>query len=83
MGRSVCERWIAFQASTSVLRLHYRPVTVHCSTKHAYTSARAGDWINFLIFKFFKIIENIKILNSLLYIQIMYLRSLKIRWSKN
>ena len=26
------------QALTSVLCLHYRPVTVHCSTKDAYTS---------------------------------------------
>ena len=34
----ICERWIPCQASTSVLCLHYRPVTVHCSTKDAYTS---------------------------------------------
>jgi len=34
----LCERWIPCQASTSVLCLHYRPVTVHCSTKDAYTS---------------------------------------------
>ena len=33
-----CARWIPFKASTSVLCLHYRPVTVQCSTKHAYTS---------------------------------------------
>ena len=32
------KRWIPCQASTSVLRLHYRPVTIHCSTKGAYTS---------------------------------------------
>ena len=30
--------WIPCQASTSVSCLHYRPVTVHCSTKDAYTS---------------------------------------------
>ena len=29
----LCERWIPCQASTSVLCLHYRPETVHCSTK--------------------------------------------------
>ena len=34
----LCEKWIQCQAVTSVLCLHYRPVTVHCSTKHAYTS---------------------------------------------
>ena len=34
----LCERWIPCQASTSVLCLHYRPVTVHCSTKDEYTS---------------------------------------------
>ena len=34
----LCERWIPCQASTSVLCLHYRPETVHCSTKDAYTS---------------------------------------------
>jgi len=34
----LCERWIPCQASTSVLCLHYRPVTVHCITKDAYTS---------------------------------------------
>ena len=34
----LCERWIPCEASTSVLFLHYRPVTVHCSTKDAYTS---------------------------------------------
>ena len=33
-----CERWIPCQASTSVLCLHYHPVTAHCSTKVAYTS---------------------------------------------
>ena len=33
-----CERWIPCQASTSVLCLHYRPETVHCSSKDAYTS---------------------------------------------
>ena len=36
-----CKRWIPCQASTSVLCIHYRPedpVTVHCSTKDAYTS---------------------------------------------
>ena len=32
------ERWIPCQALTSVLCLHYRPETVHCSTKDAYTS---------------------------------------------
>ena len=32
----ICERWIPCQASTSVLSLHYRPETVHCSTKDAY-----------------------------------------------
>ena len=30
--------WILCQAVTSVLCLHYRPETVHCSTKEAYTS---------------------------------------------
>ena len=34
----LCERWIPCQASTSVLCLHYRPVTVYYSTKDAYTS---------------------------------------------
>ena len=34
----LCERWIPFQAWTSVLCLHYRPETVHCSTKDVYTS---------------------------------------------
>ena len=34
----LCERWIPCQASTSVLCLHYRTVTVHCSTKDAHTS---------------------------------------------
>ena len=34
----LCERWISCQASTPVLCLHYRPETVHCSTKDAYTS---------------------------------------------
>ena len=29
----LCERWFPFQASTSVLCLHYCPETVHCSTK--------------------------------------------------
>ena len=33
----LCERWIPCQAVTSVL-LHYRPETVHCSTKDANTS---------------------------------------------
>ena len=33
----LCERWIPCQASKSVLCLHYRPVTVDCSTKDAYT----------------------------------------------
>ena len=32
------ERWIPSQALTSVLCLHYRPETVHCSTKDVYTS---------------------------------------------
>ena len=32
------ERWIPCQASTSVLCLHYRPETVHYSTKDVYTS---------------------------------------------
>ena len=34
----LCERWILCQAFTSVLCLHYRPETVHCSTKDVYTS---------------------------------------------
>ena len=34
----LCERWIPYQASTSVLCLHYHPETVHCSTKDVYTS---------------------------------------------
>ena len=34
----LCERWIPCQAVTSVLCLHYRPETVHCSTKDACTS---------------------------------------------
>ena len=34
----LCERWNPCQAVTSVLCLHYRPETVHCSTKDAYTS---------------------------------------------
>ena len=34
----LCERWIPCQAVTSALCLHYRPETVHCSTKDAYTS---------------------------------------------
>ena len=34
----LCERWIPCQAVTSVLCLHYRPETVHCRTKDAYTS---------------------------------------------
>jgi len=34
----LCERWIPCQALTSVLCLHYRPETVHCSTKDVYTS---------------------------------------------
>ena len=34
----LCERWIPCQASTSVMCLHYRPVTAHCSTKDVYTS---------------------------------------------
>ena len=34
----LCERWIPCQALTSVLCLHYRPETVHWSTKDAYTS---------------------------------------------
>ena len=33
----LCERWIPCQASTSFLCLYYRPMTVHCSTKDAYT----------------------------------------------
>ena len=36
--RFLCERWIPCQASTSVLWLHYRPETIHCSTKDVYTS---------------------------------------------
>ena len=32
------ERWIPCQAVTSGLCLHYRPETVHSSTKDAYTS---------------------------------------------
>ena len=31
------EKWIPCQAVTSILCLHYRPETVHCSTKDAYT----------------------------------------------
>ena len=34
----LCERRIPWQASTSVLCLHYRPETIHCSTKDAHTS---------------------------------------------
>ena len=34
----LCERWIPCQALPSVLCLHYRPETVHCSTKDVYTS---------------------------------------------
>ena len=34
----LCEKWIPCQAVTSVLCLHYRPETVHCSTKEVYTS---------------------------------------------
>ena len=34
----LCERWIPCQALTSVLCLHYRPETVHCSTKDLYNS---------------------------------------------
>ena len=34
----LCERWIPCQAVPSVLCLHYRPETAHCSTKDAYTS---------------------------------------------
>ena len=33
----LCERWIPCQAVTSVLFLPFRPKTVHCSTKNAYT----------------------------------------------
>ena len=33
-----CERLIPCQAVTFVLCLHYRPESVHCSTKDAYTS---------------------------------------------
>ena len=33
----LCKRWIPCQAVTSLLCLHYRPETVHCSTKDAYT----------------------------------------------
>ena len=33
----LCEIWIPCQAVTSILCLHYRPETVHCSTKDAYT----------------------------------------------
>ena len=33
----LCERWIPCQTVTSVLCLHYRLETVHCSTKDAYT----------------------------------------------
>ena len=36
----LCERWIPFQASTSVLCLHYRPETVNCSTKDVYASEK-------------------------------------------
>ena len=36
----LCERWIPCQALTSVLCLHYRPETVHCSTKDVYTSEK-------------------------------------------
>ena len=31
----LCERWIPCKASTSILRLHYHPETVNCSTKDA------------------------------------------------
>jgi len=34
----LCERWIPCQALTSVLCLHYRPETVHCSAKDVYIS---------------------------------------------
>ena len=34
----LCEKWIPCQTVASVLCLHYRPETVHCSTKDAYTS---------------------------------------------
>ena len=34
----LCERWIPCQALTSVLCLHCRPETVHCSTKDMNTS---------------------------------------------
>ena len=36
--RLVSEEDKSIQAVTSVLCLHYRPETVHCSTKDAYTS---------------------------------------------
>ena len=34
----LCDRWIPCQALTSVLCLHYRPETVHCSPKDVHIS---------------------------------------------
>ena len=34
----LCDKWIQCQTVPSVLCIHYRPETVHCSTKDAYTS---------------------------------------------
>ena len=48
------ELWIPCQASTSVLCLHYLPVTVNCSTKDAYTSEitflALHPWFKFIKF---------------------------------
>ena len=44
------ERWIPCQGSTSVLCLHYRPVTVHCSLKDAYTSEITFHALNPIIY---------------------------------
>ena len=52
----LCERWIPCQASTSVLCLNYHPVTVHCSTKDAYTSEitflalNPWHWLKYFIY---------------------------------
>jgi len=36
----LCEKWIPYQAVTSVLRLHYHIETVHYSTKDSYQGVR-------------------------------------------
>ena len=52
----LCERWIPCQAVTSVLCLLFRPKTVHCSTKDAYTSE-----ITFLaLVPWFRLLRNCK-----------------------